>query len=186
MNMADEYNGIFCATCGHMAEFDCNGLVPCPMCKCTEYVKASVPYISQVISHMLTCCGVKLERILNTDTENSRKYKQYLKGSRNPRDSNYVQNMLASGSGLGLDKQIQGHYLVRHKRVQYPARTPVASPIYTGMNINASTQMQNVSNPCIVELPDRDGHNLHLLATTANRAEYKQRVPDKDQHVNQT
>lgn len=98
MNMSDEYNGIFCATCGHMAEFDINGLVPCPMCKCTEYVKASVPYISQVISHMLTCCGVKLERILDTNTENSRKYKQYLKGSRNPRNSNYVQNVLTSRS----------------------------------------------------------------------------------------
>ncbi len=41
-----------------MLSSDRMGMTPCPLCKSTMMCKANVPYISQVITHILALCGI--------------------------------------------------------------------------------------------------------------------------------
>lgn len=95
MNQADIHYAIFCKRCGHMGDFDSSGSLPCVHCKGTEMVRSAIPFISQVILHMLRTCNIKLERILDCQlTDENREFQKYLEGSRDPRINNYVRNLL--------------------------------------------------------------------------------------------
>lgn len=63
----------------------------------TEMVRSAITFISQVILHMLRTCNIKLERILDCQlTEENKVFQTYLKGSRDPRISNYCRKLLNS------------------------------------------------------------------------------------------
>lgn len=109
MNMSDNYTGIFCRYCGYMLSSDRTGMTPCPLCKSTMMCKANVPHISQVITHILALCGIKLNRELEVydhreidrDPEEKAQirkrevaYKRFLKGSRDPHAVDYVRRVL--------------------------------------------------------------------------------------------
>lgn len=111
MDMADKYKAIFCKVCGHMTEFDTSGPLPCVMCNSQELVKSTVTYISQVITHILNCAWLKMERVFDCQLEcPDSRFQQYLKGSRDPNVANYTFiEFWKVPSSLGLPASVTNH-----------------------------------------------------------------------------
>lgn len=76
-----------------MKEFDITGPLPCVMCGSSDMVKCTIPYISHVISNVLACCWMKLERTFDCQ-ESCEPFQKYIRGSRDAMVSNYLTKLM--------------------------------------------------------------------------------------------